>query len=228
MKKTRPFVASAIRWANWTSSWLWLQLGSRKMLMVMPLAEQRKRLAHRRLFGSSVRRVEQEELLALEVRRRQAVGDQDDLAVGRVLRLEELTGELQTVLDVGEVRREVDLRDPLVAHVRSQPHDGVVHRHRLGHEGRQLRDVPRLGERVHLDELEEVAGVLAADQTVQGQAHPLGVDVLPVVAHRAAHVDHDGRCALGRVARRGGSRCPRTSGGRRSRFPIRRRGGSSR
>ena len=60
---------------------------------------------------------------------------------------------------------------------------------------------PRLGERVHLDELQVVAGILAADQAVERQAHPLDVDVLPVVAHRAAHVhQHDGG-ALGRVAR---------------------------
>ena len=42
--------------------------------------------------------------------RRQAVGDQDDLAVGRVLGGQELPGQLQAVLDVGEVRRDVRLR----------------------------------------------------------------------------------------------------------------------
>ena len=52
-----------------------------------------------------------------------------------------------------------------------------------GHQARDLRDVPRLGEGIHLDELQEVAGIFAADQAVQGQAHALDVDVLPVVAH---------------------------------------------
>ena len=44
-------------------------------------------------------------------------------------------------------------------------------------------------------------GYSRADQAVEGQAHPLDVDVLPVVAHRAAHVHEHRRGALGRVAR---------------------------
>ncbi len=59
----------------------------------------------------------------------------------------------------------------------------------------------RLGDRVHLDELQEIAGILGADQAVQRQAHALDVDVLGLVAHRAAHVEQDAGGALGIVAR---------------------------
>ena len=44
-------------------------------------------------------------------------------------------------------------------------------------------------------------GILAADQAFERQGHPLDVDVLPVVAHRAAHVHQHAGGALGRVAR---------------------------
>ena len=87
-----------------------------------------------------------------------------------------------------------------IAHVGLETHYRVVERHRLGHQGGDLRDVPRLGEGVHLDELQEVAGIFAADQPVQRQAHALDVDVLAVVAHRAAHVQQHGGGALGVVA----------------------------
>ncbi len=74
-------------------------------------------------------------------------------------------------------------------------------RHRLGHQRGHFGDVPRLGEGVHLDELQEIAGIFAADQAVQRQAHALDVDVLAVVTHRAAHVEQHRRGALGIVAR---------------------------
>src|SRR5262249_35179912 len=41
----------------------------------------------------------------------------------------------------------------------------------------------------------------AADQTLKGKAHSLHVDVLAVVAHRAAHVHEHDRRAFGVVAR---------------------------
>ena len=84
-------------------------------------------------------RIEQVQMRALEVRGRQAVGDQDDLPVRRVLRGQELPGQLQAVLDVGEVRRNVVLADVLAAHVGPQPHHGVEDRHRLGHQRRRSR-----------------------------------------------------------------------------------------
>ena len=65
-----------------------------------------------------------------------------------------------------------------VAHVGLQPHDGIEDRHRLGHQVDDFAGVPRLGEGVDLDELQVIARILAADQAVQRQAHPLDVDVL--------------------------------------------------
>ena len=56
--------------------------------------------------------------------------------------------------------------------------------------------MPWLREREHLDELEEVAGVLAADEAVQRQAHPLHVHVHSVVAHGAGHVEQHARRGL--------------------------------
>ena len=135
------------------------------------------------------------------MRRRQAVGDEHDLPIRRVLRQQELPRQLQAVLDVGEVRRNHHLADIRIAHVHFYAHDRIVERHRLGHERGHLGDVPRLGERVHLDELQEIAGIFAADQAVEGQAHALDVDVLTVVAHRAGHVEQHDRGALGIVAR---------------------------
>ena len=114
--------------------------------------------------------------------------------------VEEPPGQQQAVLDVGEVRRDLKLADVVPAHVHAEPDDRIEDRHRLGQQIDDFAAGPRLGERVHLDEVQVVAGVLAADQPVQCQAHPLDVDVLAVVPHRAAHVHHDDRGALGRVA----------------------------
>ena len=74
-------------------------------------------------------------------------------------------------------------------------------RHRLGQQLGDLAGGTRLGEGVHLDELEKIAGVFAANQTVEGQAHAFDVDVLSAVAHRAAHIHQHGGGALGIVAR---------------------------
>ena len=114
---------------------------------------------------------------------------------------EELPGQLQRPLDVREVLREAVLADVLAAHVDLQPHEGVEDRHGLGHQLDELARRRRAGEREHLDQLQEVARIFAADQPLQGQRHPLDVDVLPVVAHRAAHVHDHGGGALGRVPR---------------------------
>ena len=92
------------------SSLDWLQLCSRKMLIVMPSRWQSMRFAHRGFFGAAVGRVEQEQLAAFEMGGRQAVGDQDDLPVRRVLLRKILPAHLQGVLDVGEVVRDLQFR----------------------------------------------------------------------------------------------------------------------
>ncbi len=56
----------------------------------------------------------------------------------------------------------------------------------------------KLRERVHFDEAKEIAGVLALDQSLQGQCHALDVHVLAVVSHRPAHV-HDHACGALRM-----------------------------
>lgn len=55
--------------------------------------------------------------------------------------------------------------------------------------------MPRLGKRVHLDALQVIARVLRADQGVEREGHPLHMDVLPAVPHRARHVHQDARRA---------------------------------
>jgi len=110
------------------------------------------------LFGPPVGWVEEIEKLRLEVGRRQAVGDEDDAAVRRVLRGEKTAGQLQPVLDVREVRRDVKLADLLVAHVGPELHHGVIDGYGLGHQPGDLAYVPRLGEGVEFHELEIVAG----------------------------------------------------------------------
>ena len=71
---------------------------------------------------------------------RQAVGDQHDLPVRRVLTVDEQPpGERQAVLNVGEVRRDAMLADVVAAHVGPQPHHRVEDRDRLGH---QVHDLP--------------------------------------------------------------------------------------
>ena len=62
-------------------------------------------------------------------------------------------------------------------------------------------DLHRLGERVHFDELQKIAGIFPPDESIERKPHALAVDVLPAVPHGAGHVhDHDGG-ALGVVAR---------------------------
>ena len=65
------------------------------MLIVIPSRWQSCAFAHRRRLGPRVGRVEQVQHLPFEVGGRQAVGDQDDLPVRRVLRRQELPGQLQ-------------------------------------------------------------------------------------------------------------------------------------
>src|ERR1043165_4478678 len=69
----------------------------------------------------------------------------------------------------------------------------------LGEQGGGVGGGAGLGEAVHLDEGEEIAGVFAADEAVEGEGHALHVDVLAVVAHGAGHVEEDGRRRFGGV-----------------------------
>ena len=86
------------------------QLGTRNMLIVMPSRVAKQRFSHGCLFGPWIGRVEHVEPFTFEVRGRQSVGDQDDLSIGRVLGGQNLPSQLQRMLDVGEVRRNLDTR----------------------------------------------------------------------------------------------------------------------
>ena len=130
----------------------------------------------------------------------EAVGDQDDLAVGRVLGGEQAAGKREAVLQVGEVGRDFVFADVVAAHVGAEPHDRVEERDGLGHHIDDAAGLDELGEAVDFDEADPVARVFAADEAFEGQGHALDVDVLAVVAHRAAHVHQDASRALGRVA----------------------------
>ena len=59
------------------------------------------------------------------MRRRQAVGDEDDLPVGRFLTRQELAGQAETMLDVGEVCRNGILVKVLAGKVGAQAHHRV-------------------------------------------------------------------------------------------------------
>jgi len=115
--------------------------------------------------------------------RGQAVGNQDHLPVRRVLVRQNLTRQLQPVLNVREVRRQLQFAHRRVAHVGTQTHDRIVDRHRLGQQAHDLAGRARPGEGVQLDELQEIARIFAANQPVQGQTHPLHVHVQPAVTH---------------------------------------------
>ncbi len=160
-----------------------------------------QRFAHRRRFGLRIGRIEQVELRALEMRGRQPVGNENYLPVRSRLRRQELPSQLQRMLNVGEVRREVLFLDVFAAHVSTQADDRVVDRDWLRQQAHELAEVSRLRDRVHLDELQEVAGVLLADEPIECERHPLHVDVLAFVAHRAAHIHQHGGRALRSVPR---------------------------
>ena len=179
----------------------WAQLCSRKMLIVIPSRLQSCPSRSVARFGPEIGRIEQIELRSLEMGCRQAVGDQDDLAVRRVLPREELPAHLQGVLDIREMRRDLHLAHIWVAHVGPQSDVRIEDRHRLRHQRRHVRRRDRLREGVHLDELQKIARIFAANQSFERQAHALDVDVLTAVAHRAAHIHQHGGGAFRRVAR---------------------------
>ena len=69
---------------------------------------------------------------------------------------------------------------------------GFENRDRLRKQFGDFASRSRFGEREHLDELQIIARVFAANQPLQRQTHAFDVDVLPVVTHRAAHVHQHG------------------------------------
>ena len=115
MKKTRPLVDSAsVGEAN-----VFFRLrptGDQEDVDRDSFALAERRFAQRRFFGlRSADRADR--VLAFEVGRRQAVGDQNHLPVRRVLHGEQTPRERQPMLDVREVRRNERFADIVVAHV---------------------------------------------------------------------------------------------------------------
>jgi len=124
---------------------------------------------------------------------RQTIRDQHHLSVRRILKSQELPRHLQSVLDIGEVWRDVHFGDILAAHVSSKPDDRAGDGGNSRHQGHQFAWLNRFGERVEFDKPQKIPGELRGDQPVQGQSHAFHIDVLPVVSHRTAHVhEHDG------------------------------------
>ena len=92
----------AKRWANCTSSCDCDQLGSKKMLIVIPHAGIAP-LPERGLLHARIGRIEHEQCRTLKMGGGQAVGDEDDLPVGGVGGRRQLPALLQGVLNVREV-----------------------------------------------------------------------------------------------------------------------------
>jgi hypothetical protein len=134
------------------------------------------------------------------MRGRQAIRNEDHLPVGCILRGKKLPGKLQAVLDVREVGGNAELADILAAHVRLQPHPRIENCHRLGHQAHDLAGAARLGEGIHLDKLQKISRIFAADQPLQCQAHPFHVHVQSAVPHRTAHIHEHRGGAFRRVA----------------------------
>ena len=127
----------------------------------------------RLLKGLGQRWIKEDGVLAFHVRRRFAVGDDDDLLVAGLVPVEELAGQHQAVLDVGPVDRLV-----------------------VG-QFRQLVRLDRPRVVTEGDHLQEVAGKLAADQRIERQRDLLGGVEVAAQWHRPAHVDHQHGCRLG-------------------------------
>ena len=74
-----------------------------KVLMVMPSRVQRIDLAQRLLERARRRRIAEADVAVVEVGRRLAIGDDDDLPIGALLPAQDLPRELEAVLHVGAV-----------------------------------------------------------------------------------------------------------------------------
>lgn len=83
----------------------------------IPLAEEA--FAECRGLGARIGWVEHVELRTLEMCCWESVGDQDDLTIGSVDGRQILTGELQRMLDVGEVRMDLIFADFIPTHIGS-------------------------------------------------------------------------------------------------------------
>src|SRR5690606_10489678 len=123
------------------------------------------------------RRVQEVEHLPLEVGGRQAVGNQDDLTVGRVLARKQAPRDGETMLDVREMGGDVMLADVLSAHVgrelNERVSDGDWFRHQLDHP----TWLYLAREAVELHKAEVVARVFRSQEPLQREGHPLDVDV---------------------------------------------------
>ena len=148
-----------------------------------------------------MRRVKEIEGVAFVVGRGETVGDEHDLAVRRVLGREDSSRSLQGVLNVREVPGDVEFGQLRITHIRFESDDRIEYGHRLRHQPGDFRNGPRLSECIHLDELQEVTGVFAANQAIEGESHPFHVHVLIVVSHRTGHIEQHAGCGFGRVPR---------------------------
>ena len=153
-------------------------------------------LGQRVLGGLLGRRINQDDLAALDVRGRLAVGDHDDLLVRRRLPRQDAPRQSQAGVDIREVLRHAPDR---VVEVESQVNPAVEHADRLGSRVDELPLVHHVGERVKADHLQRVLRVARPDHRLQRQRDLLGRVVLAVPAHRPAHVDQDDRRAPGLV-----------------------------
>ena len=71
------------------------------------------------------------------------------------------------MLDVGKVRWDLVFTHSFVAHVRLEIHDGIVDRHGLWHQIDDFSWSSEFCERVHFDEPQKVARILASDQALE-------------------------------------------------------------
>ena len=157
--------------------------------------------AHRRLLRQWIRRIEQIQLFILEVGSRKTVRDQHDLPVGRVLTGEHAPGQYERRLNIREMRMDHHLGHVRIGHVHTQPHDGIMDGHRLGHHLRQFRDMTQLREAVHLYQRQMITRIFTTYQSIEGQGHLLAGDVLTTRTHRTGHVHDDRGRRLGIVPR---------------------------
>ena len=131
----------------------------------------------------------------------QAIGDQYDLPVGSVLIAQKAPSQSERVLDVCKMLMHHVFTDIFATHVDFELDPWIVDRNRLGHHVDDFAPLTDFPKGVHFDKADKVAGEFAANQPVHRQRHSFDVDVLPVVAHRTAHVHDDHGCGFWVVSR---------------------------
>src|SRR5438445_1296020 len=139
-----------------------------------PLARAALDFLQRLLERAPRRRVGERRLDPFHVGGRLAVGDHDDLLVAALLAPEELPRQLEAMVHVGP---DVPLGP---------------------RQARELLGGELAGVEREPDDPEAVARELAADERGERQRDFLGRQEIPVVDHRAAHVEHHDRRRLGR------------------------------